>query len=197
MNRREAIKKSALVAATSTLSASLITMFQSCREKARIDWIPRILTMDEAVLVSSLVDMILPTTSTPGGLDMKVDLFIDLVIDQLYDEKGKDNFRSSIAEFDKKCVQNYGDRFVALSTIQREHVLKEEEANAPKFNRKVWGTEVGPVVDVGFYRSFKSMALWGYFSSQRIGTEVLMYDPIPGPYQGCIPLSDVGKNYSL
>ncbi len=51
---------------------------------------------------------------------------------------------------------------------------------------------------VGFYRQLKSMALWGYFSSEEIGMKHLNYDPIPGEYRGCIPLDEVGgKNWSL
>lgn len=50
---------------------------------------------------------------------------------------------------------------------------------------------------LGFYRSFKSLAIRGYCTSKEIGSEVLKYEPIPGPYQGCIPFEDVGKVYSL
>ena len=37
----------------------------------------------------------------------------------------------------------------------------------------------------------------GFFTSKEIGTKVLIYDPIPGEYKGCIPLADVGGTWTL
>lgn len=47
--------------------------------------------------------------------------------------------------------------------------------------------------DYPFYIRFKQLVLSGYFSSKLIGMDVTNYDPVPGVYQGCIPLSDVPK----
>jgi hypothetical protein len=68
---------------------------------------------------------------------------------------------------------------------------------SPKFAPKVWGTGVGPQEPVGFYRDLKSAVLYAYFSSEEIGKNVLSYDPIPGEYRGCMPLSEVGNTWSL
>ncbi|MFN7115849.1 MAG: gluconate 2-dehydrogenase subunit 3 family protein [Saprospiraceae bacterium] len=53
--------------------------------------------------------------------------------------------------------------------------------------------------DYPFYLRFKQLVLAGYFSSKLVGTEVTNYDPNPGVYKGCIPLSDVPNQriYSL
>ena len=75
--------------------------------------------------------------------------------------------------------------------------MKKAEAETATFNRGVWGTAVGEQKPVGFYRQLKSQALWAYFSSEEIGKNVLNYDPIPGEYLGCNPVSDVGKVWSL
>ena len=57
---------------------------------------------------------------------------------------------------------------------------------------------MGEQPPVGFYRSLKSMVLWGYLSSEQIGTEVLVYDPVPGEYDGDYPLSETGgRSWSL
>jgi len=39
--------------------------------------------------------------------------------------------------------------------------------------------------------------LFGYYTSEKVGEEILSYDPVPGVFQGCIPLSDVGNAWSL
>ncbi len=41
------------------------------------------------------------------------------------------------------------------------------------------------------------MAIWAYFTSEEIGENVLSYDPIPGKYEPCKPLSEVGNKWSL
>ena len=49
-----------------------------------------------------------------------------------------------------------------------------------------------------FYRQFKQLALVGYFTSTEVGEKVLAYDPIPGRFEGCVPLASLGgKAWSL
>lgn len=197
MKRREALKRTALLGGSAALSTSLLTLLQSCQSQPRSGWQPRFLSMDHARLVSALVDTLLPATDTPGGLDVNLDMFIDLIYDKTYDEEAQQEQVAAMNAFDEKCVEKFGSPFHELDPEQRAEILNEEEATSPTFNGGVWGTAVGEQEPVGFYRSFKSLVVWGYCSSEEIGKNVLNYDPIPGPYQGCIPFSDVGKVWSL
>ena len=43
-----------------------------------------------------------------------------------------------------------------------------------------------------FFYLLKSTTLLGFFTSEVGATEVLNYDPVPGNYDGCIPLESVG-----
>lgn len=197
MNRREAIKNTALLGGASLLTTSLFSLLQSCKSEPRLSWQPVFLSTDHAQLISSLVDTILPKTDTPGGLDVKVDLFIDLVFSRLYDEAGQKAVMAEMDQFNEKCKLKFGKPFHELDADQRSAMLKEEEASSPKFNGSIWGTAVGEQKPVGFYRSFKSLAIWGYCTSQEVGMNVLNYDPVPGDYLGCVPLSEVGAVWSL
>ena len=197
MNRRKALQKTASLAGASALTPTLLSLLQSCQSNPALDWKPAILNTDQAQLVSALVDTLLPKTETPGALELKVDQFIDLVIANIFDETGQQGMLAQLDAFNAKCQQEKGNLFADLSDEDRAEVLRKEERESPKYNGKIWGTAVGEQAPVGFYRSFKSLALWGYFSSETIGKEVLSYDPIPGMYQGCIPLEDVGNTWSL
>jgi glucoside 3-dehydrogenase (cytochrome c) hitch-hiker subunit len=33
----------------------------------------------------------------------------------------------------------------------------------------------------------------GYFTSEQVGRNVLHYDPVPGRYEACIPIDQVGR----
>lgn len=197
MDRRKALKKAGLLAGATIAIPAMISLLQSCKTESRIDWQPLFLKEDEAKTIAMLVDMILPRTDTPGALDVKVDVFIDMVIAKTYDAKGQENMRAEIAKFNADCKSNFGDVFINLSEAKRTEVLKAEETSSGKFNPVVWGTAVGNQGPIGFYRSMKSMAIWAYFTSEEIGENVLNYDPIPGNYDGCKPLSEIGNRWSL
>ena len=197
MDRRKAIKNTGAVTGGAILFPSLAALLHSCKADSRLDWEPQFFTHDEANFVSALVDTILPKTDTPGALDVKVDLFLDKVIDRTYDEEGQKKMRSQIASFNEKCKQEHGDDFANLSQANKEKVLTEEEARGGKFSGGVWGTAVGKQEPISFYRSMKSMAIWAYLSSEEIGKNVLSYDPIPGVYNGCIEAASIGNKWSL
>jgi len=197
MDRRKALKKTGLLAGAALAMPSMFSLLQSCKNEARLNWQPLFFTENEAKTVSKLVDMILPRTDTPGALDVKVDIFIDKVIAKTYDEEGQENMRAEIANFNDDCKRNFGDSFIDLNEAKRIEVLKEAEKTSGKFNPGVWGRTVGEQEPIGFYRSLKSTAIWAYFSSEEIGEKVLSYDPIPGIYEPCKPVSEVGNKWSL
>jgi len=197
MNRREAIKNTALFGGASILTGSLFSILQSCKSEPRLSWQPSFLKADQAQLISALVDTVLPKTATPGGLDMKVDIFMDTVFAKLYNAEGQKALLADMAQFDDRCKSKFSKPFAELDKAQRTEFLKTEEASSPKYNGKVWGTAVGEQKPVGFYRSMKSLMLWGYFSSEEVGLKVLNYDPVPGDYLGCVPMKEVGRVWSL
>ena len=61
----------------------------------------------------------------------------------------------------------------------------------------LWGNKVKDEGEVAFYRQFKGLVLFGYFSSEAVGKNVLNYDPVPGKFVGCMPLSEVGSAWTL
>lgn len=197
MDRRKVLRNTAFLTGATVGAPSLLSLLQACKEQPRLNWQPVFLSIDQAQFISRFVDIILPKTSTPGALDVKVDIFIDLVYAKTLDKKGQENVVQEIEKFNQECIDKKGDKFVALSKELQVEVLKEAEKTTAKFNKGVWGTAVGEQKPVGFYRQLKSMAMWAYFTSEEVGKNVLNYDPIPGDYKGCIPLSEVGNNWSL
>lgn len=197
MNRRTALRHTGLMAGATALTPSLLTLLNACQSEAHLDWQPQFFSDEEARSISSLIDTILPRTATPGALDVQADRFIDKVIAQTYSSEEQQHIRSEIAQFNEKCQQLVGSTFAEASEKERTSVLQAAEAEAGTFNGAVWGTTVGDQKPVGFYRSIKAMALGAYLSSEKIGESVLSYDPVPGDYQGCIPVSEVGNRWSL
>ena len=197
MNRRDALKKTALAFGAAAGTPTLLSLLQACAQTDRLTWTPQFLNEDQARFISAFVDFLLPKTETPGGLDVKADVFIDLMYSKTYDEAAQKQVVADIEKFNADCKAKFGKVFAELSQEDKTACFKDQEANSPKFAPKVWGTGVGPQEPVGFYRSLKSTVLWAYFSSEEIGKNVLSYDPIPGEFRGCMPLSEVGNTWSL
>lgn len=197
MDRRKAIRNTGALTGGAILLPSLVALMQSCKSEPRIDWKPEFFDTNEAMCISSLVDTILPKTDTPGALDVKVDMFLDKIFAQTYDESSQQKLRSEIAKFNADCNASHGADFVDLSADDKVAVLKSAEASGGKFSGTVWGGPVGKQEEIGFYRSIKSMAIWAYMSSEEVGKNVLNYDPIPAAFNACIPLAEVGNKWTL
>ena len=197
MNRRNALRNTGLLVGASALTPSLLALFQSCQSKPRLEWQPLFLTEDEARFVTAFVDTLLPATDTPGGLDVKVDIFLDKVFAEAYDAEAQQQVKEDIAAFNAEATRQSGAPFADLKAEDRAAVFRTAEANSEKFNGQVWGTAVGVQEPVGFYRSLKLMALSAYLSSEVVGTQVLRYDPVPGGYDGCLPLGPEERIWSL
>lgn len=197
MDRRKALKQTGWLAGTALTMPSLLSLLQSCATEDRRSYVPLFFTSDEAKTVAALVDTILPRTETPGALDVNVDVFLDKVVAETYDAAGQEQMRANLADFIDRCQSQQGAPFFELDQDGKTAFLRAEEQSSGQFNPGVWGTTVGEQGPIGFYRAFKSMALWAYFSSEEIGKNVLNYDPIPGPFLPCIPVAEVGNKWTL
>ena len=197
MNRRKALKQSIHWGSTVIFSSSILSLMQSCETDPALDWTPQFLNRDQAAMITALLDTLLPTTDTPGALDVQVHKVVDRVFAELFDAEAQATLVAQMAAFDDQCKAKFGQVFAALTSAQQQSILEDAEANDPKFARSVWGTAVGEQKPVGFYRSFKGLAINTYFSSKEVGMNVLNYDPVPGDFIGCVPFEEVGKVWSL
>ncbi len=199
LDRREVLRRIGWLAGTAVVAPSVLGLMTSCTpNEAELGWTPAYFTDDEARFITSYVDTLLPTTDTPGGLDVGVDRFIDKVMAATTPKSDKPSpMQEGILAFDGGARTQFGKAFWELEQDQRGRLFSEAE-KSPRYQPAVWGTAVGEQPPIGFYRSLKSMALWGYLSSEEVGTQVLVYDPVPGGYDGDIPLSETGgRSWSL
>ncbi len=193
MNRRELFRQGAWLTGGTLLASTALALLQACGREDRRAWTPTYFTAEEAAFVTAYVDTLLPRTETPGGLDVNVDVFIDRVLAETSTPgDGPSALQKGIAEFEASAKTSHGRTFSELDSDQRGGLFADAEERSPRYNPQVWGTTVGEQPPIDFYRSFKSMVLWGYLSSEKIGTEVLNYDPVPGGYDGDISLESVG-----
>lgn len=197
MNRREAFKNTALLLGVTVSGSTLTAFLQSCQKQSRLDWKPVFFSGEQADVVSEIAEAILPKTETPGAKDLHVDMFVDLMVKKTLSPEDQQHVMKGYDAFVNTCQQMFGKAFTKLKEDERLQVLKKVEARSNKFIPSVWGSPLGEQPPVDFYRRIKQFAMIGYYTSEYIGKNVLVYDPIPGEEKGCIPLSDVGNAWTL
>ena len=48
-----------------------------------------------------------------------------------------------------------------------------------------------------FLLATREYTLFGFYTSEHVGENILSYDPIPGSWEPCIPVEEVGNAWSL
>lgn len=196
MNRRDALKGTAMILGYAIAGSTVATLMQSCGTGEKLSWTPQILSENQAKILSSLLDRILPRTDSPGALDVGTDEFIDKILASAFPEKIQKGFAAGLDAFNSSAKSMQGKDFVKLEDSKKDEVIRDFEEKSGSLPGALWSYNFADGDEFPFYRMMKELALLGYFHSEKIGKEFLAYDPIPGPFQGCIDYGEVGKAWT-
>lgn len=198
LTRRDVLQRASLILGYAVTGSSAAAVLSGCQIDSSLNWSPRLLTAQQLITVRSMADQLLPATSTPSASDVLVERFIDQVLRDFTPVADQQTFLTGLTAFETTCQTRFGRSFTALSTEERDEIFVRYEKESPGLAPNVWGGQLTDEVEPpSFYRMFKQMTLTGYFASEPVGEQLLAYDPIPGPFEGCIPLSQVGKVWAL
>jgi gluconate 2-dehydrogenase gamma chain len=180
MTRREAIRRTALALGIA-ITPSLLSGVMNAQTVSRttVD-APTYLSSSQYGTVRAIAERIIPKTDTPGAIDVGVPAFVDLMYGKYLTEEEKRVFVAGLAEVEKLSAEQGQRNFAQLSSVQQDALLTQM-ARAAQEKEKT------------FFHLMKELTLLGYFTSEPVGKKVLHYDPIPGRFEGCIPLSEVGN----
>jgi gluconate 2-dehydrogenase gamma chain len=188
MDRREAIKRTALLMGGVVSASAIAGVLNGCAAKPSIDWTPVFLSKDQANIVSEIAEIIIPKTDTPGAKDTGVPAFIDMMLKDVYAKEDQNRFLAGLKAFDEDAKKSKGNSFADLDAEQQTAFVKQkhDEAIQAEKNEK-------PAPKRPFILMMKELTMLGFFTSEAGATQVLQYDPVPGAYKGCIPLSEAGN----
>ena len=178
MNRREALRQTALAAGAAALWASLPARTWAALA-APADWSGA----DEALL-TLIGDTIIPATATsPGAGSVAIGRFIITQATDGYPPQSLDRLRRALREIDAASRQRFSQPFPSLGVAEREQVLTAYEA--------------APQSGAHPFRLIKELTLLGYFTSEPGATQALRYDPIPGTFNGSVKLAPTDRSWAL
>ena len=187
MDRREAIKRSASVAGFALSTSATMGILKGCTPSGKPKWPPRFLSKEEVSLVTSLADTVLPKTDTPGAVDVNVPEFIDLMLKDNFSPEEQLMFKEGALTFIQSVDNDYSTSFEKCDEEKKIKIItKEEQRSLEHFQSTYQRT---------FYMMIKELTILGYFTSEYVMTNMLDYHPVPGRYEGCIPLLPDGKLY--
>lgn len=199
MNRREVLQRTAMVLGYAVSGPALAGILNGCKAAPELTYKPEFFSEDQARFVGELAEIIIPKTSTPGAKDAGVPAFIDDMLKVVFPKEEQEKFLKGLAEFDEDARKTFGDVFAECEPAdQVAHVKKHHDAalknSGDKASAGWWNTDGGG--DRPFIVKFKELTILGFFSSEPGATQVLQYNPVPGPYKGCVPLAEVGKTWA-
>ena len=207
MDRRKALKGLGLSMGYVIAAPTAISVLQSCSGKEE-SWASVFFTEEEKHMVKHLVDIILPVTDTPGGLDLNLPQFVDMMCNDTLKESDKDLFhqgsrffandyqqrvKKDLEKSNKEDIKQLFSLYFDLDQAEQDQVKLLQSRSV----ENVSGEDIKNFTIYKFLLMVRSLSLLGYFTSEKIGKEVLSFDPIPGAYKACIPVSKVGNAWTI
>jgi gluconate 2-dehydrogenase gamma chain len=177
ITRREAIQRAALLLGFA-ISPSILTGVM--RAQAAPVERSSYLSVKHLAIASAVADLILPRTDTPGAVDVGVLSFIDLMYGEHMNAEEREQFTNGLDGLEAASLGYYRQPYSRLNSGRQEIVLKAV-------------AEAGQEMGNPFFNQVKELTIVGYFTSEKVARNILRYEPNPGPYRGCIPVSEVGK----
>lgn len=198
MKRREALKNLGLATGFFVATPSIVSLLQSCTAEAST-WTPEFLSVEEGVVLTNLVDIILPKTDIPSATEVNVPQFIDKFIHEVYEDDEQAKVKTAFASIMTVLKPNAEDRIDKLTeadykALLDNHMLIKDEVDQEREDNP----DSEEMTKSEFLNRMKWMTINTYRTSEQIGENVLAYDPIPGAYY-CGDLQELtgGKSWSI
>lgn len=174
--RRDALQRLSLLlggALSAQLSAGVLGQVLNTGTSVEV-------TPDQVKLLAEAADTIIPDTDTPGAKAAGAEQFIVRVLRDCYVWEEQAEFYAGLAKLDAASRSAHGRGFAGLDAAQR----KAQMALTAKS-------------DKAFFVRLRELTITGYFTSEIGATKALVYLPIPGRFEGDVPLAPSQKAWAL
>lgn len=180
MNRRLAVKNFAVLAATATWLPSCFSQSEDGKQAAAAPPAAAINTSQQ-LLLSEVCETIIPKTDTPGAKDLGLHLYVLKMLKDCTPEKEQTLFMAGLKQLDGAAKKQHGQEFGASTAAQRLALLQRIDQQPSDFSDEL----------TGFYRMARQLTADGYKGSKYFMTKEVVYELVPGRYNGYYPVSKV------
>lgn len=195
MNRREFMQCAAILVSGTTASQLGIALTEE--QQIYLAAAPNFNTQDvnfltepQRRIVATMVDVIIPRTDTPGAIDAGVPQFVELMAANWFNEEESTIFQAGLSDIETRISLEYSAPFDQLSAQQQLDIMEAlEEAAGDSQWYDFGNVQRDFISDAAFICQLKELTIWGFFTSEVGGKQVLRYNPMPMQFDGNIPLS--------
>jgi len=195
MNRREFLQCAAIL--ISGASASQLGFSLSAEQQAYLANAPDYnsapvdyFTPGQRRIVAAMSEVIIPRTDTPGAIDARVPLFIELMVADWLIDGERAIFATGLQDIESRIPLEYGRPFDQLDAWEQLQIMEELERAAADSPWYEFGNSRRDYIsDAPFICQLKELTIWGFFISQEGATQVLRYEPMPMHFDGDLPLA--------
>jgi hypothetical protein len=178
MNRREAVRRIAILMGGAMVASEVLLSGQAVPDKKPI----AAFTDDDRALLDEIGETIIPTTDIPGAKAVKIGPFMTMMVTDCYDERQHAVFAEGLVKINEASRAKYGTSFLDSTPAQRT-----ELANALDAEQKAYNATKPKDDPSHYFRMMKELTLLGYFSSEIGCTQAVKYIEVPGAFHGDVP----------
>ncbi|MBO2033357.1 gluconate 2-dehydrogenase subunit 3 family protein [Siccationidurans ginsengisoli] len=180
MNRRLAVRHLTLVAGAAALLPGCLS--QSHDEQAATYPLKHLaLNANQEKLLAEVCETLIPRTDTPGAKDLSLHLYVLKMLDDCTPPKEQQTFVAGLGQLDAAATRQLGQSFGASAAAQRTALLQRIDEQPTQFSDEL----------AAFYRAARQLAIDGYTGSKYFMTKQVVYELVPGRYDGYFPVSKV------
>jgi len=128
-------------------------------------------------LVRAIGDTIIPRTDTPSATDVDVHKFVDVIVNEYLTEAERVAALAGLDAMDARARTESNVTFAELSADKRSAMIDSFE----KGDRSAEPSQT--------YWRLKGLVVHGYFTSERVMTDVLKVTVMPGKFEGAAPVT--------
>jgi hypothetical protein len=171
------------------LSREAFSLFQAVHEQLHEQPVLKTLNPHQNLTVTTIAEIIIPQTNTPGAKAARVNEFIDLILTQWYDEEEKSTFLTGLTDVDSRARDLHGKDFVECGEKQQVEILQALDDEVAARTEDVRRRRSHPP-QKNFFFMMKQLTLVGYYTSQIGFEQELHGEIIPSRHAGCVPLEE-------
>jgi hypothetical protein len=191
MHRRQALRLLASAATLPLLSREAFSLFQAVHDQLPEKAALKTLNSHQNDTVTTIAELIIPQTNTPGAKAARVNEFIDLMVAEWYDDEEKSIFLDGLADVDVRTRGLYGKDFIQCDERQQTELLQalDDEVAADRSQTDIRRWRSRPP-EKNFFFMMKQLTLVGYYTSQVGFEQELHGEIIPSRHAPCVPLEE-------
>jgi hypothetical protein len=131
---------------------------------------------DEFTLLSSVADTIIPPGNAIGALSVGVDVFLQKLFQDCYEEDVQDNIKQQLKGLNEAARSAFESTFPECDQLRRQELLLSLSVSNDKAMKD-------------FFELVKSETIRGFRTSKEVLLNYLNYQVVPGHYHGCVDVN--------